>query len=266
MTKIFATITFFMVAMGIAAPAFSQGEKATDRTLEVAFYEAGYLYSNGVGIDRDVIDEIKNRGDYSFRYTEMPRVRIWKELAESRLAMSVSGIQNPERDKFAHFIPYIVQNNKAIVSNAKYASPESILNDRNARIAVVRGFKHGPFFDEILDKFRANGGDIVEVPTIHNLFLMLNAGNRVEMIISQPAIYAKELKDLGMASKVVIHDWDSPAKKPTILGLILSKAHFSEAEVAEMRKIVDAMRKDGTMAKIFAKYLSRNDVEDALNF
>ena len=30
----------------------------TDVTLNVAFYDAGYLYHNGRGIDRDIIDEI----------------------------------------------------------------------------------------------------------------------------------------------------------------------------------------------------------------
>lgn len=261
MKKLFCAILLIGAALGYAGPALSQGAK----TIDVAFYEAGYFNSNGKGIDRDVIEEIKNRGGYSFNYVEWPRVRIWSELENGQLAMSVSGLQTAARDKFAYFVPYIKQPNKALVTNAKYKTAESVVSDKGARIAVVRGFKHGDFFDTMIDKMRANGG-VIEVPTIHNLFLMLQAGERIDLVVSQPAFYAKELKDLGMESKVVIYDWDSANSNPLKLSLILSKAKFTEQDAAKMKEIIASMKKDGTLKKIFAKYLSPQDVEDSLNF
>lgn len=263
MRKLIDIAFVIFAAFGCAMPVFSQTDKSVGTTLDVAFYEAGYLYANGQGIDRDVIDEIKNRGGFSFNYVEMPRVRIWKELEDGKLPMSVSGIQNPPRDKFAYFIPYIAQKNKALIVGAKYTTPEGLLADKGAKIAVVRGFKHGEYFDQIVAKVRANGG-VTEVPTIHNLFLMLNSGDRVDMIISQPAFF-KEMRDMGIESKVTVYDWDSTSK-PVVLGLILGKAHFSENDVQKMRGHVESMRKDGTLKRIFSKYLPKKDVEDALNF
>lgn len=264
MCKVLVKFLLFILAIGCAVTTWAQPtERKGQKSLDVAFYEGGYFYSNGVGIDKDVVDEIKNRGGYSFNYLERPRVRIWKELEAGSLPMSVSGIQNPERDKFAYFIPYIAQKNKALVIGNKYTTPEKLVADKAARIAVVRGFKHGEFFDQIVEKVRANGG-VTEVPTIHNLFLMLNSGDRVDMIISQPAFF-KEMRDMGIESRVSVYDWDT-ASRPIVLGLILAKAHFSEDDVKDMKKFVDAMRKDGTLKKIFSKYLSSKDVEDALNF
>ncbi len=258
------SLLLLILAIGCFVSAVAQpGGKINQKTVDVAFYEGGYFYSAGKGIDKDVVDEIKNRGGYSFNYIEQPRVRIWKELADGSLPMSVSGIQNPERDKFAWFVPYIAQKNKALMTNKKHTTPESLVADKGARIAVVRGFKHGAFFDQIVDKVRANGG-VTEVPTIHNLFLMLNSGDRVDMIISHPAFF-KEMRDLGIEAKVTVYDWDT-ASKPIVLGLILSKTHFSERDVTEFKNIVAAMRKDGTLKKIFSKYLSKEDVEEALNF
>ncbi len=265
MNKFAATAMFLFSALGCTTSAMAQTPPATGKTHDVAFYEAGYLYANGQGIDKDVVDEIKNRGGFSFNYVVLPRARIWKELEAGKLPLSVSGLQTPERDKFAYFIPYIVQNNKALVTNAKYSSPASILNDKGARVAVVRGFKHGEFFDGLVAKVRANGG-VSEVPSIHNLFLMIQSGDRVDMIISQPAFYSKELKDLGIESNVTVHDWDGNSKNPIVLGLILGKAHFSEPEVAKIRDIIKAMKQDGTLKKIFSKYLSKKDVDDAMNF
>jgi len=240
MHKSIGTICIFLAALGCATPVFSQAEGKPYTTLDVAFYEAGYLYSNGKGIDRDVVDEIKNRGGYSFNYVEMPRARIWRDLEDRKLPMSVSGIQNPERDKFAYFIPYIAQKNKALVTDAKYKTVVSLVADKSAQIAVVRSFKHGEFFDGVVDTIRANGG-VTEVPTIHNLFLMVKAGGRVDMIISLPVFYTKELKDLDIESKVTIYDWASTSK-PIVHALILNKAHFSEDDVKKMEVIVKAMK------------------------
>jgi polar amino acid transport system substrate-binding protein len=265
MNKFIATALLLFASLGYTSSASSQTQTTTGKQLDVAFYEAGYLYTNGQGIDKDVVDEIKSRGGFNFNYVFLPRVRIWKDLEAGTLPLSVSGIQTPARDKFAFFVPYIMQANKALVTNAKYTTPESIMNDKAARIAVVRGFKHGDFFDGLVEKIRANGG-VSEVASIRHLFMMLQAGDRVDMIISQPAFYAKELKDLGIEAKVTVYDWDRHSKNPILLGLILSKSHFSEQDAARIREIVKTMKQDGTLKKIFSKYLPKKDVDEALNF
>lgn len=257
-----STRKFFLLAAGLALAL--QASAANDKPIDVAFYKGGHFFTDGKGIDKDVIDELKKRGGYRFNESEQPRARIWKALEEGELAMSVSGLENPDRTKFAYFVPYIQQKNKALVLGNKYTSANSFVTDKAARMAVVRGFKHGEFFDGLVAKVGANGG-VSEVPTIDNLFLMLQAGDRIHMIISQPAFYAKQLKDLGIESKVAIQDWDTDGKGFS-LGLILSKKHFSEADAAKMKSIVASMKKDGSLAAIFSKYFSAQDVKDALNF
>ena len=239
-------------------------QDALGTTFKVAFYEAGYLYSNGAGIDKDVIDELKNRGGYSFDYIERPRARIWKGLEEGSLPMSVSGIRTAERDKFAFFIPYIAQKNMALVTDAQYVTADRLIADDRAAAAVVRGFKHGDYFDGLIDTLRSKGR-VHEVPTIHNLFLMLKAGNRVDLIISIPVFYAKELDELGLNDSVIIHDWE-PERAPTAHNLILSKAHFSEQAYLHMKSLIDEMKADGTLKAIFLRYLSPQQTDQALNF
>ncbi|MBB1518124.1 substrate-binding periplasmic protein [Aquipseudomonas guryensis] len=245
-------------------PMLAAAQDRLDNTYTVAFYEAGYLYSNGAGIDKDVVDELKKRGGYSFDYVERPRARIWKELEQGSLPMSVSGLRTAERDAFAFFIPYIAQKNMALVTDARYATADSLLQDAEATAAVVRGFKHGEYFDDLLDQLRAQGR-VNEVLTAHNLFLMLKAGNRVDLIISQPVFYAKELNELGLNDSVIVHDW-KPEQPPTGLGLILSKAHFSEQAYLEMKGLIDEMKADGTLRGIFLKYLPPQQTEQALDF
>lgn len=239
-------------------------QELLDTTYKVAFYEAGYLYSNGTGIDKDVVDELKNRGGYSFDYIERPRARIWKGLEEGSLPMSVSGIRTAERDKFAFFIPYIAQKNMALVTDAQYVTADRLIADDSATAAIVRGFKHGDYFDGLIDTLRTQGR-VHEVPTIHNLFLMLKAGNRVDLIVSLPVFYAKELDELGLNDSVIVHDWE-PERAPILHNLILSKAHFSEQAYLNIKSLIDEMKADGTLRGIFLKYLSPQQTDQALNF
>jgi polar amino acid transport system substrate-binding protein len=255
---------FAVTALMLASPTYADEPGLRNKNITVAFYEAGHLYSNGAGIDKDVIDELQRRGGYRFKRVEQPRVRIWKDLRNGALPMSVSGIKNVERDQFAHFIPYLAQRNKALVSNPTYQTPDSLVNDKRATIAVVRGFKHGEFFDDIIERVNSHGG-VREVSSIRNLFLMLKAGNRVDMIVSQPVFYDKELKELSLASRLMIQDWD-PNPAPILLHLILSKTHFSAQDRDDMKVIIDGMKADGTLKKIYLRYLSAEEAEYAANF
>ncbi|QLC73508.1 transporter substrate-binding domain-containing protein [Pseudomonas sp. LPB0260] len=255
---------FACAALMLASPADADEAGLRNKIITVAFYEAGHLYSNGAGIDMDVITELQRRGGYRFKLVEQPRVRIWKDLQNGVLPMSVSGIRNAERDQFAYFIPYLAQRNKALVSNPAYRSADSLANDTRATIAVVRGFRHGEFFDGIIERVRAHGG-VREVPSIRNLFLMLKAGNRVDMIIALPVFYDKELEEHGLASRLTINDWD-PDPAPILHNLILSKVHFSAQDRDDMQAIIDGMKADGTLEKIFLKYLPAEEAEYAANF
>ena len=254
----------FSTVLGAATPAMAQETKTAASSIRVAYYEAGYLNSGGKGIDRDVVAELAKRGGYRFEHVDQPRARIWVTLESGELPMSVSGLQTPARDKFAYFVPYIAQKNKALVLGDKKIDADAFAADKSSRMAVVRGFKHGDYFDRLVDKVRQNG-NVAEVPTIDNLFLMLESGDRVNMIISQPALYAKALKEKGLESKVSIQDLDTQGKGVN-LGLILSKAHFTPADVAKMQGIINDMKKDGTLAAIFAKYLNKQDAAEALQF
>jgi polar amino acid transport system substrate-binding protein len=235
-----------------------------DKVYSLAFYQAGLLYSQGKGLDRDVIDELMKRGGYRFDTFEQPRARIWKELQEGTLSMTVSAIRVAERDSFAYFIPYHAQKNMALTTRADLRSPADLLADPRARIAVVRSFRHGPTYDELIAQL-AGQGRVIKVPSIHNLFLMLGAGNRVDTVFSLPLFYRKELAELGLEDRVRIMDW-SPRTAPIPHHLALSKAHFSYRDYQRMAALMQGMRDDGTLRRLLSAYLSGDELESALQF
>lgn len=235
-----------------------------DNTLSVAFYESGFLYSEGTGIDPDVLDELRKRGGYHFIYREQPRARTWKALQDGVLAMATSAVRTPERDAYLYFIPYHAQKNMALTVREDLNSPADLIADPMARIAIVRGFQHGEIYDEVVEELTRRHR-VVAVPNARNLFLMLDAGNRVEAVFAPPVIYRKELHKLELKYKVRIMDW-SVKIPPTPLHLALSKKHFSEQDYRRMAAIVQDMREDGTLRRLIGLYLSGAELESALQF
>jgi len=241
---------------------FAAQDAEPDKTLTVAFYESGFLYSEGKGIDPDVLAELQKRGGYHFTYMEQPRARTWKALQDGTLSMTVSAIRTPEREAFAYFIPYHAQKNMALTMRSDLSAPADLIADPMARIAVVRGFKHGETYDQLIEQL-ARHNRVIEVSTIRNLFLMLEAGHRIDVIFSLPVFYRKELLNVELEDKVRIMDW-SPHTAPVLHHLALSKAHFTEQEYSRMALIVEGMREDGTLRRLIGRYLSGADLERAL--
>lgn len=255
---------FFIITLSFFVTNYSFGKENKEDMLEVAFYEAGFLFNDGVGIDKDIILELEKRLGTKYKHTVKPRARIWYELSEGLLPISVSGIETEERKKFAWFIPYVAQKNKAIILKEypeKYNELEDFLKDRNAKVAVVRGFSHGIFYDEMLKKIESDR--INEVPNMENLFILLK-NKRVDLVISLSGFYRYEFKNLDMEDSVSIKDWDNEDIGVIYGGLILSKKYFNQEDYEKIYDIFIAMKNDGTLKKIILKYLPEDEADESL--
>ncbi len=235
-----------------------------DKPVRLAFYEFGLFYytdAQGVkGIDKDIVDELTRRSGCKFETQVMARARIWADLASGDLDMSVSGIQNPERDNFAWFAHYLTMKNFALVQAKVAASApnaHSFLKQAKWQFGAVRSFKHGLEQDKWLDELRASGR-VEDSADVATLFKKLKEG-RIDAMFSQPAVFRKYIPELGLQKDIVVQDW-TPQEKGVPHGLILAKSRFSETQARQWQSLVDAMRKDGTLKRIYAQYVSPAEV------
>ena len=241
-----------------------------DKPIRLAFYEAGYFYFNekqhAQGIDKDIVDELARRTGCKFDALVMARARIWADLASGSLDMSVSGIENPERTKFAWFAPYLSLKNQVVVraaSAAQVTDAQSFLKQPALLFGAVRSFKHGVDQDKWLDMLR-DAKRVHESVNVETLFKKLKEG-RIDALYSQAPVYAKNLADLGMDKDVVVQDW-TPTERGVPLGLILAKSRFQEADANAWRAVVEELRKDSTLKRIYTQYLGASTAAAMLNF
>lgn len=258
-------ILLFLVITCAAVPVFAQKlPMSGNRPIKLAFYEYGFLYAHGKGIDKDIVDELSKRTGQKFELSVAPRARIWADLESGNIDMSVSGIQNETRDKFAWFAHYMSIHNYTIMhsSTAKKAtSSSSFISQKPYRFGMVRAFKHGAIQDSIISILRTQNR-VDESIDAETLFKKIKDG-RVHAIYSQPPVFRKYLKDLQMESMVVIQDW-APKQTGVPHGLILSKKRFSESEANEWQAVIVSMKNDGTLQNIYRKYLPQEDVAKML--
>lgn len=240
--------------------------------IRLAFYDYGLFHfindkdKTASGIDKDIVSELGKRSGCQFDTQVMARARIWADLAGGALDMTVSGIQNAERDRYAWFAHYLTMKNHAIVHVATARSvqrAEDFLAQQKLKFGVVRAFKHGAEQDQWLDQLRPQQR-VEESPDVETLFRKLK-DHRIDAMFSQPPVYRKNMQDLDMGKDVVVQDW-TPKEKGVPHGLVLSKSRFSGADAVQWRALVQEMRADGSLKKIYLRYLPAAEADRLLDF
>ena len=241
-----------------------------NRPINLAFFDFGFLYfekdGQGRGIDKDFIDELTKRTGCKFSTQAMPRARVWADLASGQLDMSVSGLQTPERDRYAWFVPYSTFKNVALIRTSTAATvrtAEDFLAQSQLQFGVVRGFAHEPAQDKWLEQLRASQR-VQESANVSILFEKLRLG-RIDGLFSLPIVYRKILQELNMQDEVVIRDW-TPKDRAANGGLVMAKSRFSEAESMRWHSVVREMRGDGTLERIYGQYLSPAEARAGVDF
>ena len=239
-----------------------QAHEAPCGPYQVAFYETGLLYFKSVagdyvGIDRDVVEEVGRRTGCTLVRVMESRVRTWTALAGGTLDMTVSGIETLERQRFASFIPYVLNNrNYLIVRNelaARVKTMDEFRTQKSLRLGVIKSFVHGATLDPWIEALRREGR-VHEVADLEVLARVFAAG-RVDAFLSQPVVWGPLLKHNQLDGTVQM--LDIAPRDNAVLGLVLSRQRVAAVDVDRMRNAIEMMRADGTLEVIFARYVDR---------
>ncbi len=233
------------------------------RPLTLALHDHGLLYSadTGTGIDKDIADELARRSGCKIAISVLPRARIWQLIESGALDFSLSGITNAERERFASFAWYV--SNKYYLLVRKDAGLEKRTDFEKSRalqLGVIRSFRYSNSANEFVDRLNAENR-VVQSSGLAPLYQLLLA-NRIQAMIIEPFDYpvieASSIRDV-----TEIMEFGDP---PVPHGLIMSKASLPAAELTKWRNLVESMRADGTMLRIFGKYFKPELAKSMVSF
>ncbi|MBS0444953.1 MAG: transporter substrate-binding domain-containing protein [Proteobacteria bacterium] len=236
-----------------ALPAAAADTPDCSRPYTLALHDHGLLYSSqtGEGIDKDIADELVRRSGCKFGISLMPRARIWQLIESGALDFSLSGITNEARDRYAAFAWYV--SNKYYLLVRKDAGVKSVADfeaRRDLKLGVIRAFRYNPGGNRLLDKLDAEQrvSYATDLGPLYEVLLQ----NRLQAMIIEPFDYPT-IEQAAIRAQTTILEFDDP---PVPHGLIMSKQALSVEQQQAWRALVDAMRADGTMQRIFEKYFA----------
>lgn len=221
------------------------------RTYTLALHDHGLLFSSdtGTGIDKDFTDELSRRSGCAIRVSLLPRARIWQMIEAGTLDFSLSGIGNAERERFAAFAWYFRNKYYLLVRNDVHVRRvDDFARDARLRLGVIRSFRYNPAANQLLDTL-TTAGRVTQATSLAPLYQAL-AADRIQGMIIEPFDYPA-LDSKAIRAITAIVEFDDP---PVPHGLIMSNKAVPAEEQRKWRSLVDAMRADGTVRRIFARY------------
>lgn len=222
-----------------------------NRGFTLGLHEHGLLYSAETdrGIDKDIADELIRRSGCKVTVSLMPRARIWQLIESGALDFSLSGITNPDRERFAAFAWYV--SNKYYLLTRKDADVRQIADfERNDKLqlGVIRSFRYSANANLMLDRLTA-ASRVSQAGGLSPLYELLLA-NKIQGMIIEPFDYPV-LQEKKIREVTSIVEFNDPAVPH---GLIMSKKALPAEEREKWSALINGMRSDGTMRRIFERY------------
>lgn len=221
------------------------------RPYSLALHDHGLLYSSqtGEGIDKDIADELIRRSGCKINVTLMPRARIWQLIESGALDLSLSGITNEARDRFASFAWYFANKYYLLVrSDAGVRRLDDFENEPALRLGVIRSFRYSATANRLVDRLDAKAR--VNYATHLDPLYQVLLESRIHAMIIEPFDYPA-LQSGRLREQTQILEFDDP---PVPHGLIMSKKSLPPQQQQAWREVLEGMRQDGTVERIFAKY------------
>lgn len=239
--------------LGACGAAHAVDKPDCGRPLSLALHDHGLLYSaqSGEGIDKDVADELMRRSGCKMSVTVLPRARIWQLIESGALDFSLSGINNEERDRFAGFAWYFSNKYYLLVrKDARVRGLPDFESNPALRLGVIRSFRYGATANRLVD--RLDGERRVSYSTSLDPLYEILLDNRVQAMIIEPFDYPA-VKSAKLREQTAILEFDDPSIPH---GLIMSRKALSTQQQQAWRALIDGMRADGTVQRIFEKYFT----------
>jgi len=242
---------FWVLACWLPLATLAADKPACSRAFTLALHEHGLLYASrtGEGIDKDVADELARRSGCKISVSVMPRARIWQLIESGALDFSLSGISNEARDRFAAFAWYF--SNKYYLLVRKDTGVQRLADfeaDPALRLGVIRGFRYSPTANRFVDRLEARTR-VDYASSLEPLYQVL-LDRRIQAMIIEPFDYPT-LETATIREQTAILEFEDP---PVPHGLIMSRKALAADQQQAWRNLVDDMRADGTVQRIFEKY------------
>lgn len=246
------------VLLTLASPPAAAATTACPAVTRVGLSELGYAAFQEDrqvrGVNVDTMTELSRRTGCRFTFDWYPRGRLFAQLANGKVDLTASALRTPERDRSGNWIAFGYTRFELLLtrrSAGDFHSLAEFVDHSTARLNATRGIAYAPAVMEQLA--RLERADRLEYVNDYDVVFKKIIAGRAEGTLSPPMIHLHHLRRLGLADDMVAIE---VAEAPRALtGVYLSNASLSEAVQQHYAAALRAMVADGTVQKIYERYL-----------
>nr|WP_316644262.1 transporter substrate-binding domain-containing protein [uncultured Roseateles sp.] len=259
-------------ALGLLALLVSGSSQAQcSRVINVPLSPTGLSVTVGAdgvgGVYPDVLRGVAAKEGCSFAFSVVPRARqeVMFETGKSDLLIPAS--RTPRRDEYGIFVP-MIYNRATLISlaseRAQVRSIAELLERRELRVALVRGYDYGDIYQELVKELGRQGRLVLDVDA--NSIARKLAADMADVTIMAPSILigamagdarVEQLTDKLRYEPLSELPWGDS-------GAYISKAAVSAEDRAALRDLLEGAAKSGAVWKAFLRYYPPGSLKDSI--
>lgn len=240
---------------------YFQAQARCSRTINAPVAALGFSVTingdNVSGIYPEIFRGLSSRETCQFRFYPVPRARLEVMFENGQADVLFPAIRTARREDHGIFVPLIytratlisIQSERPAIRNE-----QELLEHKNLRVIVVRGFDYGESYQAILAELNKQGRLILESDPVSVARVMKSGG--AELTIMAPYIFAgavqgdarvEDLSDKLRFESLPELPWEDS-------GIYLSKKTLSNEDRNALQEMMERAAHSGAVWKSFSRY------------
>ena len=209
------------------------------------------------GIYPEILRSTQSKETCMFALSPVPRARQELLFEAGRADILLPASKTPRRDELGTFVP-LTYSRAALISVNSDRAPiktlKELLETRDLKLALVRGYDYGPAYQELIAELTRQGRLQMESDPTSVARLLRNGV--VNATVMAPTILAGTLiEDERLRGLIDKLRYESIEELPWLSnGLYLSKTTLSEADRQALLEFFDRIAKSGAVWKGFQQF------------
>jgi polar amino acid transport system substrate-binding protein len=253
------SISYIAVAAALLAAPLAQAGCSREIVVPVANTGASIVIDGArvTGIYPDLLRTLSQKEGCHFNFSPVPRARLELMFETGKADILIPATRTASRDVNGIFVP-MMRHRATLISVATnrptITSGQELLERRDVRVAVVRGFDYGEAYQGLIRELNRQGRLFTEVdPTAVARLMHLGA---VDMTIMGPTILAgvinREPRVSGLLEKLRLEP--IPELPWQYNGVYVSRRSLSAEDQAALVELLEKAAKSGAVLEAFQRY------------
>ena len=209
------------------------------------------------GIYPDLLRGLEAKTGCRFVFSVVPRARQEALFETGKADLLLPATRTAARDRHGVFVP-MMGSRATLISIAGYRptirSAQELLDQRDLRVAVVRGFDYGEQYHQLLKTLAQQGRLFTEVNVAAVARLMRSGA--IDMTIMAPTILAGAIRREPRVNGLELHLRIEPIPELPwgLSGAYISRSALKEQDQALLAELLEKTARSGAVLEGFQKY------------